>query len=229
MKEADLRRTFLVPALLPGLAEADIPPLLRPKAFVDFRTDNEAAFLKLVSRFKDDQIVARDLGRLPTPAPTNMVDEIETAFPDDAERIEVVIHSNRFGRNFRVRVPKAATPTYLLGMLRHALKLKFSNVDNDLGVELSYTYYLRHNGEAISLNTSLESAGVGEGDRLELWIRAKLRDLIEDKELGEQVFFHLYRLDLNHLTDDVRQGRKRAFASAEIAGIASRFFAHVDE
>lgn len=228
MKEAELRRSFAIPAVLPGLADQDIPAILKPKKYIDFRHGNEAPFLEVVARLKDDELAARDLGRLPDPAPSAMVDEIAAAYPDAAETIEVLIHSNRFGRSFRVRVPTDAKPNYLLGMLRNTLKLKFSNVDEDMGVELSYTYYLRHDGQAIPLNTTLADAGVENGDRLELWIRATLRDLIDDKDLGEQVFRHLYHVRIDQLGDGIRQARKRAFSSAEIGSIASRFFAHVD-
>ena len=229
MKEAELRRTFVIPAVLPGLADQDIPALLKPKKYIDFRHGNEAPFLEVVARLKDDELAARDLGRLPDPAPSAMVAEIESTFPDATETIEVLIHSNRFGRSFRVRIPTDAKPNYLLGMLRGTLKLKFSNVDEDMGVELSYTYYLRHDGQAIPLNTTLADAGVKNGDRLELWVRATLRDLIDDKDLGEQVFRHLYHVQIDQLGDGVRQARKRAFSSSEIGRIASRFFAHVDE
>jgi hypothetical protein len=229
MKEAELRRTFVIPAVLPGLADPDIPTILKPRKYIDFRQGNEAPFLEVVARLKDDELAARDLGRLPDPAPSTMVDEIAGAFPDAAETLEVLIHSNRFGRSFRVRIPADAKPNYLLGMLRSTLKLKFSNVDEDMGVELSYTYYLRHDGQAIPLDTSLADAGVKDGDRLELWVRARLRDLIEDKDLGEQVFRHLYHARIDQLGDGVRQARKRAFSSAEIGRIASKFFSHVDE
>ena len=229
MKEAELRRTFLIPAVLPGLQDKDIPAILKPKKYIDFRRETDAPFLEVVARLKDDEVAARDLGRLPSPAPTNMVEEIAGAFPDPTETIEVLVHSNRFGRSFRVRIPAAAKPNYLLGMLRSSLKLKFSNIDEEMGVELSYTYYLRFRGQAIPLDTTLESAGVKNGDRLELWIRATLRDLIDDKDLGERVSMQLYHVRIDQLGDSVRKARKRAFSSAEIGRIASRFFEHVDD
>jgi hypothetical protein len=229
MKEADLRRTFVIPVILPGLKDSQMPSLLRAKAYLDFRQQPDQAFLQLVSRLKDDQLAARDLGRPPSPAPHILTDHITKHFPDDKDSIEVIVHSNRFGRSFRLHIPSDATPSYLMGMLRDTLSLGFSNVDEKLGVELSYTYYLRHKGEAITLSTSLREAGVKDGDRLELWIRVELRDLIEDKEIGSKVFLHLYRTQISDLTEDVRKARNRAFSSAEIARIASKFFAHVDE
>jgi len=228
MKEADLRRTFVIPCVLPGLEDNQIPFLLRSRAFIDFRNDNEGAFLKLVSRLKEDELVRRDFGRLPTPAPTCMVEEVTHSFPDDTDTIEVIIHSNRFGRSFRLTVPVEATPSYLMGMLRNTLNLKYSNVDESVGVELSYTYYLRFKGNAITLRTSLADAGVKNGDRLELWIRVTLKDLMEDKEIGEKVFFRLYQADLNKL-NDIRNARKRSFSSSEIGRIAHQFFEHVDQ
>ena len=229
MKEADLRRTFVIPAILPGMDDENIPFLLKAKAYIDFRKDSEAAFLKLVSRIKDDELISRDLKRLPSPAPSNMVGEVEKSYPDSESNVEVIIYSNRFGRSFRLRVPPEVTPSYLLGMLRDTLKLKFSNIDETMGVELSYTYGLRHKGVSIPLRTSIEDAGVKEGDRLELWIRVTLRDLLEDKEIGEQVSLHLYRISLEKLSTDVAKARKRAFSSAKIAQVAGQFFKHVDE
>jgi len=228
MKEAHLRRAFVIPVLLPGLQESDIPDLLRAKAFLDFRADVDAAFLQLVSRLKDDELAQRELGRLPTPAPRNVVAHIEAHLPFDSTAIDVIVHSNRFGRSFRLRVPPTATPSYLMGMLRETLNLKFSNVDHDLGVELSYTYTLRHDGQALPLNQTLADSGVKDGDRLALWIRVTLRDLVEDKALGDQVFFHMYQAHLSAMTDELRRARKRAFSSSEIARIASQFFDHVD-
>lgn len=168
------------------------------------------------------------------------------------DTIEVIIHSNRFGRCFWLRVPADATSGYLMGMLRGTLNLKFSNVDETLGVELSYTYYLRHKGKAITLNTPLNEEGVKDGDRLELWIQVTLRDLIEDKEIkflpeGDKMMLHFRDINFNlkqlsddnrklknmvnwvQLLDDIRKARKRAFSSADIARIASQFFAHVDK
>ena len=100
-----------------------------------------------------------ELGRLPSPAPRNVVQHIEKQLPIDGNAIEVIVHSNRFGRSFRLRVPRVATPSYLMGMLRDTLNLKFSSVDRDLGVELSYKSYLRHKRHAITLNTTLQDAG----------------------------------------------------------------------
>ena len=225
MKEADLRRTFVITALLPGLEDAGIPFLLRARAFVDFRQDQEKALLELVSRFKDDELVRRDLGRYPTPAPASMQVRIEKAFPDGEAMMYVLIHCNRFGRSFRLHVPVSAAPSYLMGMLRDELHLRFSNVDDALGVELSYTYYLKHKGESLTLNKPLGEAGVRDGDRLEFWIRVTLRDLVEDKEIGEKMFFQLYGAEMDKA---ILSARKRAFSSGEIAGIARRFFAHVD-
>jgi len=228
MKEAHLRRTFVIPVILPDLADSQIPDLLRAKAYLDFRSDPEKEFLRLVSRLKDDQLAERELGRAPSPAPRNMVDYIDKRSTAEIDSIEVIIHCNRFGRSFRLHVPSSATPSYLMGMLRDTLELKYSNVDHTLGVELSYTYYLRHKGNAITLNTSLHDAGVRDGDRLELWIRVRLRDLIEDKEIGGKMFFHLYSKSIDTITTDLKKARKRAFSSAEIARIASAFFKHVD-
>ena len=68
-----------------------------------------------------------------------------------------------------------------------------------------------------------------DGDRLELWIRVTLRDLVEDKDIGEKVFLGLYNADIDTMTERLRQARERAFSSPEIARIASRFFEHVDQ
>jgi len=227
MKEADLRRTFVITAVLPGLEDDGIPILLRSRSYIDFRKDQESALLKLISRLKDDDLVCRDLGRNPVPAPASMQARVSKAYSDRESDIEVVIHSNRFGRSFKLRVPATATPSYVMGMLRDELKLKFSNVDTVLGLELSYTYYLKHKGEALTLNTPLSEAGVQDGDRLEFWIRITWRDLIEDKEIGEKMLRDLYQVQMDRAAPIV-SARRRALSSAEIANVANRFFADVD-
>jgi len=228
MKEADLRRTFVITCVLPGLEDDAIPALLRNRAYIDFRTDQEAPLLQLISRLKDDELIRRDLGRYPVPAPASMQGRVSKAYAGSPSDLEVVVHSNRFGRSFKLCAPESATPSYLMGMLRDELNLKFSNVDPAIGVELSYTYYLKHNGEAITLNTTLRDAGVRSGDRLELWIRVTLRDLIEDKDVGEKVLHDLYMITFDH-AGPILKARNKAFSSAEIANIASKFFAHVDK
>lgn len=67
MKEADLRRTFVIPVVLPGIQDNQIPTLLRAKLFVDFRNDQESSLLQLVNRIKQDEQIACDRGKLPTP------------------------------------------------------------------------------------------------------------------------------------------------------------------
>jgi hypothetical protein len=69
MKEADLRCSFVIPAVLPGLDDSEIPFLLRFRSYLDFRKDTEKAFLQLVSRLKEDELVHRDLGCFSMPCP----------------------------------------------------------------------------------------------------------------------------------------------------------------
>nr|MBC8521176.1 toll/interleukin-1 receptor domain-containing protein [Methanomicrobia archaeon] len=182
MKEADLRRTFVIPVLLPGVSDSQIPILLRAKLFVDFRTNTEAPLLQLVNRIKQDEQIARDRGQLPTPAPLTAQQGIFNSFSDSDEWIEVIVFSSRFGRKFRFTVPKKATPSYLLAMLRDSLNLKWSNIDENIFVELSYTYAIGFNGDHLSLDTPLSEAGVTNGSILELWIRVTLTDLLEDSQ-----------------------------------------------
>jgi hypothetical protein len=68
-------------------------------------------------------------------------------------------------------------------MLRETLGLSFSNVDEKLQVELSYTYMLNHHGTGLVLDKSLKESGVQNGDALELWIGVTLRDRLEGKDL----------------------------------------------
>jgi hypothetical protein len=233
MKEAELRRTFVIPAVLPGLDTSCIPFLLKSKLYIDFRKDREKAFLQLVSRLKEDELIYRDLGRFPSPASKIMADRIEKAYPESENLLDIIIHSNRFSRSFRLQVPTEATINYVMGMVRDTLKLKFSNIDETLGVELRYAYYLRHNGEAVPLGNTLQESGIKNGDRLELWIQVTLRDLFEDKELSSKVLheikMHYKDVDLSKIpSNDIIKARKRAFSSVDIAHIANKFFEHVD-
>ncbi len=180
MKEADLRRSFVIPVLLPGVNDSQIPFLLRAKLYVDLREDIQTQLFKLVNRIKQDLQIARDWGRLPTPAPLNAQTEVIDRFDESDDWIEVVVYSNRFGRKFRYTIPSKATPDYLLAMLRDNLNLTWSNIDENLFVELSYTYAIGFNGEHLSLNKPISEAGVKNGSLLELWIRVTLTDLLED-------------------------------------------------
>jgi hypothetical protein len=182
MKEADLRRTFVIPVVLPGIQDSQIPTLLRARLFLDFRNDQESSLLQLVNRIKQDEQIGRDRGKLPTPAPMTAQNSIIESHNDSDEWIDVVVFSSRFGRKFRFTVPKKATPSYLLAMLRDTLNLKWSNIDENLFVELSYTYAIGFNGNHLSLNTPISDAGVTNGSILELWIRVTLTDLLEDSQ-----------------------------------------------
>jgi len=233
MKEADLRRTFVLPAILPGVKDEDIPFLLRAKAYIDFRKDIEAGVMKLVNRIKQDEQVARDLGKLPCPAPHEAQEQVLSGIEKDDELIEVIVHSNRFARNFRFVVPKSATPSYILSLLRSTFNLKWNNIDEDLLVELSYTYSLRYQGNELPLDTPLHELGIPNGARLELWIQVTLTDLLENKEISrETVFYCLTKFqierDLEKTTQYLLQFKDRTFTPARIAQIAKKYFSHVD-
>jgi hypothetical protein len=94
--------------------------------------------------------------------------------------IEIIVYSNRFARSFRFKIPESATPSYLLGLLREELNLKWNSVDTDLLVELNYTYAIAWNGKHLPLNTSVVESGVSNGDSLELWVRVTLKDMLEE-------------------------------------------------
>ena len=100
---------FELSPLAAGAASTAFRSCCGARAFVDFRQDQEKALLELISRFKDDELVRRDLGRYPTPAPASMRARIEKAFPDGEAMMDVLIHSNRFGRSFRLHEPDGAT------------------------------------------------------------------------------------------------------------------------
>jgi len=94
-KEAELRRSFLIPVILPGTADADIPVLLKPKLYVDLREDAEKALLSRISRIKGDGVIARDLGSYPIPAPAAIAERCEVEYSEGADMISVFVHSNR--------------------------------------------------------------------------------------------------------------------------------------
>lgn len=230
MKEGYLRRAFIVPVLLPGLDDAQVPEILPRALCEDFRGEHpEKSLMHLIARLRDDLLIKRELGRRPTPATRSMVEHLATRFHGDEGQRDVVVHSNRFKRCFRLRVAGAATGHYLVEMLRDTLHLKFADIDDDLGIELSYGYFLKHEGEPMHLEQTLDKSGVRNGDRLELWIRVTVRDLLEDKAVGEEVFRRIYGQTVEALSDEQLTARRRALSSAEIARIASGYFAHVDE
>lgn len=178
-READLRRTFVVPVILPGVEDKEIPFLLRSKLYLDMRVDREAALLQLVNFLKQDQQIAREHGRLPSPAPMSAQEELTHDFSECSEWLNVVVFSNRFARTFRFTLPAEATPSYVLSLLRTRLSLKWSNIDSDLMVELSYTYAIGFHGKHLPLDTPMRESGVTDGSLLELWIRVTLTDLLE--------------------------------------------------
>jgi len=197
MKEADLRRTFVLPAILPGIKDGDIPFLLRAKAYIDFRVDVERGIMKLINRIKQDMQVARDLARLPSPAPHEAQEQVLSKTEKDDELIEVIVHSNRFGRNFRFIVPSTATPSYIISLLRSTFNLKWNNIDEDLLVELSYTYSLKWRGNELSLHTPLCELGIPNSTRLELGIQVTLTDLLERKKVSrEEIRYYLSHLNI---------------------------------
>jgi hypothetical protein len=226
-KEADLRRTFVIPVILPGLEDDAIPALLRARLHLDLRHDEEAAVLSLVARVKDDALSARDLGRPPTPAPGNLQESVVPPASETAEDLEVIVHSNRFGRSFKLRVPREATPAYLLQKLRDGLGLSFGNTDEKVQVRLDYTYSLRSSGVGLPLNRTLAESGVKHGDRLELWIAVTLSDLLEngEKKSGDPLI--LFRHAKTSMPFE--PSKPRTFTSSDIARLASRFFLHVDQ
>ncbi len=117
-------------------------------------------------------------------------------------------------------------------MLRSALKLKWNNIDEDLLVELSYTYSLQWNGKALSLNSTLEELGIPNGASLELWIQVTLIDLLEGKEVSkETIYLCLMRYHIQLDLDKTMQYLlkfDRTFTSTRIAQIAKKYFSHID-
>jgi hypothetical protein len=172
MREAQLKRVFVIPALLPGLEDRKIPYPLLEKKYIDFREDTGKAFLELVSRLRED---TKDLVSNTTIIPSDIEEESEN------DKIEAIIHSNRLGLHFRLVVPADATPTHIIQILREKLKLKFVNLDETLGYRMSYAYCLFYEGEPIAMNETLGQAGVKDGDRLDLWTRVSLEDLVENR------------------------------------------------
>jgi hypothetical protein len=249
-KEADLRRAFVIPAILPGTQDSDIPFLLRAKQYVDFRIDVEKALFQLINRFKEDIQIARDLGKNPCPAPMSSQDTILNQINETDELIQIIILSNRFSRSFRFVVPNSATPNYLLNLLRNTFNLKWNNIDQDLLVELSYTYSLCFQDKQLTLDKTLKELNIPNGSRLELWIQVSLRDLIKDIDLTKgkiplegtmkfDKFLHSkksieipnikFDTQSNDLMELLLKFKNRDFTSAEISQVAKKFFLHVDE
>lgn len=178
-READLRRTFVIPVILPGVDDKSIPFLLRAKIYLDMRNDREAAVIQLINQLKQDQQIARDRGRFPSPAPMEAQEDVIHDFRENQDWLKVIVCSNRFARTFRFDLPANVTPTYILALLQSKLNLKWNNIDSDLMVELSYTYSIVFNGKRLPLDTPIRESGVENGSKLELWIQVTLTDLLE--------------------------------------------------
>lgn len=238
-READLRRTFVVPVIRPGIEDKEIPFLLRAKLYLDLRKDGERALLHLINFLKQDQQVARECGRLPSPAPMGAQEEVANDFPECGKWLSVIVFSNRFARTFRFTLPSDATPSYILALLRSRLNLKWSNVDPDLMVELSYTYAIGFNGKHLPLDTPIHESGVAEGSMLELWIRVTLTNLpdkhgkVQNPSILMNYEWIGLNLDKTALKDETDRTRKllminRSFTNAQIVMIVRKCYSHVE-
>lgn len=162
MKETDPKPMIVIPAVLSGLSDIEIPALLRPIKYIDFRKEKKDALSELISRLK------KDLSDKPS-----VVAE-ETA---EGDMIEVIIHSNQLAIHTRLKVPTKAISSYLLRMLNDKVGLRFSTVDDDSGIEMLYTYSFNYDGEQIEPYDTLEKVGVKNGDSLKLIVHPALRNV----------------------------------------------------
>ncbi|MBI1816574.1 MAG: toll/interleukin-1 receptor domain-containing protein [Deltaproteobacteria bacterium] len=227
-KDAELRRTFLIPVVLPDTDDTDIPALLKAKRYVDLRRDAEKELLRLVAQIKSDAVIARDLGSYPIPAPAALADRCEAQLTPGAEMITVFVHSNRFARVMRLRVPQSAGAGFVLTAVREELGLPFSMIDDKLQLELSYEYYLRFRGQRLTTQTLAEQ-DVRDGARLELWIRLVWRDLVANRTLSKNTVAFLTTMRVaTRLDPGARLGATGRLAEGELADRASPSFDHVD-
>ena len=168
MKETDPKPMIVIPALLPGLSDSDIPALLRPIKYIDFRKEKEKGLSELISKLK------KDLSDKPS-----VVAEETT----EGDMIEVIIHSNQLAIYTRLKVPTKAISSYLVRMLHDKIGLKFSTVDDDSGIEVLYTYSFSYNGEQIDPYDTLEKLGVKNGDSLKLLVQPDLRNVFRPNDV----------------------------------------------
>lgn len=170
LQQIALKGIFVIPILI---EDCDIPPLLRPKRYVDFRNSYDQGIQQLLEVFMANSEVLVSLSR-----------EKISPWPDisQADKEYIYLYSTRFDKVFKLPCSLNSSASELIDYIVETLKLPWNKDIPELGMRWSFSYAILHNGRIIPLSKSLHDAGVSIGDTIYLRINGTYEDLWE-KEL----------------------------------------------
>jgi hypothetical protein len=143
--------TFLLPVLL---QDCDVPPLLKPRGYADFRSDYDCGLNELLEVWGKDREAALVVNGKPLyPRPDLAA----------AEQEFVYLHSARFDKFFRMACNLSTTAKRTIDYIVDTLKLPWTQEAPDFAMKWSFSYWLTFGGKDISLKTTLRDAGVEVG------------------------------------------------------------------
>ena len=169
MKQVASSGTFLLPLML---RDCEIPPLLAHRRYADFRTNYDSALLELLGVLGINKDMAK-----------SMENKILYPWPDieQSDKQTCFLHSTRFDKFFRMACDFSWTADKTIDYITDTLNLPWNQEVPQLGMRWSFSYGLVHNEESISLRTTLENAGVIEGNVLRLNISGTYEDIWENE------------------------------------------------
>jgi hypothetical protein len=172
LQQIALSSVFIIPVLI---ADCEIPPLLKARRYIDFRSSFDNGIKELIGRLnKDEEILARVQKEVVTPWPDISKDDNEYVY----------LFSNRFDKVFTLPCSLSESVSRLINYVVDSLKLPWNTNMPELGMRWSFSYSIVYDNHKIFLSQSLSDAGVKVGDTIQLSISGIYEDLW-DKELKE--------------------------------------------
>ena len=101
---------------------------------------------------------------------------------DATPTISIVVGSVRFGRKVRLRISKDLAVGLLTERLIDILALPRGRRITELELQLVFKYGIVFSGQSLAPNVTVGSAGVGEGDQVELVIELGWEDPITGRK-----------------------------------------------
>lgn len=219
MKQVAQGGTFILPILI---EDCNVPPLLAHRRHADFRLDYHLALQELLS-----------VWGLDSSACTKVQKETVHPWPDiemsDAEF--VYLHSTRFDKFFRMSCSLDWTADRTIDYLTETLDLPWNIEVQNVGMKWSFSYGLRFDEKAISLDVTLRDAGVKNGSVIQISISGLYEDLYE-KELkeafdGEKLYMITAEMLRRRSWLEEQVASRRSLTQARLKEIADSCFRHV--
>lgn len=217
-QQVAVKGIHVIPVLI---QDCEIPPLLKHKRFVDFRTSYNQGMQELLEFLEKDSEVLENLSK----------EEI-APWPDISESDEefVYLYSNRFDKVFKLPCKLDSSTHVLIDHIVATLHLPWNKEIPELALQFSFSYGIVYKEKSIPLENSLTDAGISVGDTIHLRIRGLYKDLWE-KELREMwEGGRMYEMGgaLMREAELTRQIEERGSLTSErLEEIANQCFAHV--